>query len=162
MGSWINSPLKWGHLSNQGVVSKVSTFRGSAVLSMWIACMWWHTCAYKICEVWDITWCMWHTQHGTRCAAHVHACLFPCSLTEREKRDFEYKKTVYQLARDHEKVSLITSCTLTPAGVGCMLGQCCAGPLGPCMYPDPCWCSLQAAELEKEDRYHIPSEDTVS
>ena len=30
--------------------------------------------------------------------------MLPCRLTSRERRDFEYKRTVYQLAREHEKV----------------------------------------------------------
>jgi len=73
----------------------------------------------------------------------LHSCIrtyLLYRLTEREKLDQMYKKKLYQLASEHDKV--IQSCF-------------CVALIIFCVY-------VQAKELERVDRYFIPSEDIVS
>ena len=62
-------------------------------------------------------------------------------VSEREKLDYVYKKKLYQLAVEHEKVND----GLLLGGVNQSVLVC-----------------VQAKELERVDRYYIPSEDIVS
>ena len=69
----------------------------------------------------------------------------PHRVSKRETKEFEYKKDVYQLAREHEKV-----CEL-PSGSPLLSSSSTVCPR-----------SLQAAELSKIHRYYIPTDGIVS
>ena len=68
----------------------------------------------------------------------------PHRVSKRETKEFEYKKDVYQLAREHEKV-----CEL-PSGSPLLSSSSTVCPR-----------SLQAAELSKIHRYYIPTDGIV-
>ena len=69
----------------------------------------------------------------------------PHRVSKRETKELDYKKNVYQLAREHEKV-----CEL-PSGSPLLSSSSTVCPR-----------SLQAAELSKIHRYYIPTDGMVN